>query len=104
PMGLTVSPISYTGGRFELRVNGPPSRVYRVDASADFRNWSVIAANVTGGTLLVTDLGAGAFRNRFYRASASPEVHGPGEDIMALQGLSTTSLVAGKTTGFRFFA
>src|SRR5438093_8625880 len=79
-LGLTLSPIGNTNGRFELRVNGPPSRVYRVDASADLVNWSLLSANVTGGALLVTDPAAPGFRYRFYRASASPELHGPSQE------------------------
>jgi len=101
--GLTLSPVGYTGGRFELRINGPPSRVYRVDSSTDLVNWSVLSENLTGGTLLVEDPAAQGLRYRFYRASANPEVHSPGQGILALQGLRSNTLVAGKITALRVF-
>jgi hypothetical protein len=59
-------------GSFRLQLNGIPSTNYAIEASSDLVNWQSIGAGKTdgSGSLLYQDAAAGAYRSRFYRATA----------------------------------
>jgi len=55
-------------GLVTFTITGLESRIYAVQASTDLETWIDLSTNaVVGGSVVVTDLDAGRYRQRFYR-------------------------------------
>lgn len=67
------SPITFHNGRFQMCVPVPPGTTYRLDATADLKNWTAISTNyVPEGVLDFRDPEADEHPTRFYRAVLLP--------------------------------
>jgi PKD repeat protein len=66
---VLTSPV-YNGGRFRCQVTGPSNLSHVVEASTDLIGWVPLKTN--RGPFTLTDLSAGNFPARFYRAVSSP--------------------------------
>ncbi len=70
PVGLATEQIRLaTGGQFILTVTGPVGHTYDIQATQDFKTWTVIGTATVGanGSLNFTDTNAASFSRRFYR-------------------------------------
>jgi hypothetical protein len=122
-MQISVTP----AGQFVLSVTGPAGQTYDIQATQDFKTWTVIGAVTvgTGGSANFTDTNAAVFLRRFYRARSEgiytlppppPEVQmsvtpagqfvlsvtgpvGQTYDIQATQDLKTWTVIGAVTVG-----
>jgi hypothetical protein len=64
-MQLRITPTR----QFILTVNGPVGQTYNIQATQDFKTWTVIGTGTVGtnGSLNFTDTNAASFSSRFYR-------------------------------------
>jgi uncharacterized repeat protein (TIGR01451 family) len=59
----------FASGKFELTLQGVPSRQYAIEASVDLETWVPIGTNLlNGNSLVVEDPGSAGLPYRFYRA------------------------------------
>jgi hypothetical protein len=67
PAGLTCQVTA--AGQFVLTVTGPAGQTYEIQATQDFKTWTVIGAVTVGaaGSLDFCDTNAPSFSSRFYR-------------------------------------
>jgi hypothetical protein len=61
---------SVSGGQYKLTLTGPVGHTYDLEATADFKTWTVIGTGTigVGGSWDLTDMNAPSYRQRFYRA------------------------------------
>jgi uncharacterized protein (TIGR03790 family) len=69
---LTVLGKGGSGG-FQLRVESPNAAPYILAASTNLVQWTALATNLAGSTLLFEDSAAPTFPRRFYRATVLPQ-------------------------------
>ena len=67
PQGVQIS--TMPAGRFALAVTGTVGHTYDIQATQDFKTWTVIGTVTVGatGSLNFTDTNAPSFSRRFYR-------------------------------------
>ena len=65
---------SAPAGQFILTVSGLTGQTYEVQATQDFKTWTVIGTVTlgAGGSLDFTDTNAASFPQRFYRTQETP--------------------------------
>jgi hypothetical protein len=62
--------VQLPGGEIEIQLSGLPGRLYRIDASADFGEWTTVhSASTPDGTLRWVEPEASAYSRRYYRAA-----------------------------------
>ena len=67
PPALSSPELSSDDKTFEFTLTGQAGKAYRVEASTNFMDWSVIASSVANGAVL-RDTNAPGYQQRFYRA------------------------------------
>ena len=59
--------------QFRFLLSGEPGRTYRIEATTDFSNWSILGTNSAfGGSFEFVDSAVTGFGTRFYRARLVP--------------------------------
>ena len=73
PPSVDASTLAFTGGVLRFDVHGLPGQNVTVEASTDFADWVPIQSHIfTGAVWTFTDVEAGKFPRRFYRAVLMP--------------------------------
>jgi PKD repeat protein len=65
-------------GQLQLQLRGASNQIYRIEASTNLVNWTVLAQRAGGpGTVTVTDSRTGQFAQRYYQAVPMAQPNGP---------------------------
>ena len=69
----SVHTVAYANGVFTLHVTGQPGVPYVIEVSTDLNTWTAVSTNTSvTGTFQFSDLNAGSYPFRFYRARVGP--------------------------------
>jgi hypothetical protein len=57
--------------RYPFRLRGDSNEIYRIEASTNLKDWTVVSTNraSSNGTVIFTDPQAGSFLHRLYRGA-----------------------------------
>ena len=70
---VLLTPLGFSGGQFQIQINGPTGLDYFILASTNLTDWLDISTNLSPATpFQFSDADAGSFTNRAFRARLGP--------------------------------